>query len=266
MFFPGSIKRNGVLEDAHKFVHAFNGTAEGLDQLFKKSRKKFAAVILCPADTKPFTKKNYKGIVDVAHAHGALVIFDEIKSGFRMALGGAQEVLGVTPDLTTVSKGIANGYPLSAVVGKAKYMKYMPKTPDTGTFAGEGISLAAAEATLLEFKEKDVPGHMAKMGERFIDGLNEIAGKYKMEGAVAYGDPVPAMPRLTWEKGKEISENPAQNYFFQQCCLHGLFFHRWHVAFIMYSLKKKDVDEALDICDYAMAKTKKKFGIKCPGK
>lgn len=261
MWFPGSVERNGVLEDAHEFVHEFGGTAEDLDQLFRESGRKFAAVILCPADTKPFTKENFQGIIDVAHNHGALVIFDEVKTGFRCALGGAQEALGVLPDLTTVSKGMANGYPLGAVVGKREYMELMAKTPNSGTFANEALSMTAGLETLREFKEKNVPGHMAKMGQRLIDGLNEIIARHGMEGPVAYGDPVPAMPRLTWEAGKELVDtNPAQYYFFKQCYCHGLFFHKWHVAFVNYSHKKKDIDEALDICDFAMARTKRKFG------
>ena len=262
MWYPGNVEKNGVLEDAHEFVHEFDGTAEGLDNLFRRSGREFAAVILCPADTKPFTTKNFQGIIDVAHAHGALVIFDEIKTGFRCALGGAQEVLGVTPDLTTLSKGIANGYPLAAVVGKREYMERMPETPDTGTFANEALSMTAALATLQEFKEKDVPGHMGRMGKRLTDGLNDIIAMHKMEGPVAYGDPVPAMPFLTWEKGKTLFENEARNYFFSLCYQYGLFFHKWHVAFVNYSHKERDIDEALDICDLAMAKTKKKFGTR----
>ena len=260
MWFAGSIKQNGVLEDTHEFVHEFGGTAEGLEKLFKESHKEFAAVILCPADTKPFTRENFQEIIDAAHHHGALVIFDEVKSGFRCALGGAQEILGVMPDLTTVSKGMANGYPLSAVVGKREYMEYMPKTPNSGTFASEALSLTAGLATLKEFKEKNVPAHMAEMGQRLINGLNEIVAIHKMEGPIAYGDPVPAMPLLTWEEGKILYDNEAQNYFFSQCYRYGLFFHKWHVAFVNYSHKKKDIDEALDVCDFAMAKTKKKFG------
>ena len=260
MWWPGgNVKTNGVLKEAGDYTLGFDGTAEGLEKLFKKSRKKFACVIFCPADAKPFTKENYQGIIDVAHDHGALVIFDEVKSGFRMALGGAQEVLGVTPDLTTVSKGMANGYPMAAVVGKAKYMKRMPETPNSGTFAGEGVGLTAALATLREFKEKNVPGHMAKVGKRLIDGLNEICENHKMDGVAAYGDPVAAMPRLTWKKGEVLFENEEQNHFFALCYQYGLFFHRWHVAFVNYSHKNKDIDEALDICDFAMAKTKKKF-------
>ncbi len=264
MWFSGTIKTNGVLEDAHKFVLAFDGTAEGLERLFKRSKKKFACVILCPADTKPFTKENFQSIVDIAHRHGALVIFDEVKTGFRTSLGGAQELLGVTPDLTTLSKGIANGYPISAVVGKAQYMKYMPETPNSGTFANSGLGMAAALATITEMKEKNVPAHLNKMGQRFIDGLNEICELYNMDNVIAFGDPVASMPRLAWkdEKGNPVCNaiyNDEQKYFFSQCYRYGLFFHPWHVAFTMYSHKNKDIDEALDICDFVMKKTKRKF-------
>ena len=260
MWFDGSVKTNGVWEGARAVRWDFDGTAEGLERLFKKSRKKFAAVILCPADTKPFTRENYHGIVDVAHDHGALVIFDEIKTGFRCALGGAQELLGVTPDLTTVSKGIANGYPIGAVVGKAEYMDRMPETPDSGTFANEALSIAAALATLQEMQAKDVPDHMQRVGQRLIDGLNEIIDRYDMQGVAAYGDPVPAMPRLTWKAGETLFDYEPQNYFFAQCYQHGLFFHRWHVAFVNYSHRSRDIDEALDICDFAMKKTKRRYG------
>ena len=260
MWFDGSIKTNGVWEGAKEVRWEFDGTAEGLERLFKKSRKEFAAVILCPADTKPFTRENFQGIVDVAHDHGALVIFDEIKTGFRCALGGAQEVLGVIPDLTTISKGMANGYPLGAVVGKAEYLDRMPETPDSGTFANEALSMAASLATLREMQSKDVPGHMQRVGQRLIDGLTEIIERHGMQGVAAYGDPVPGMPRLTWKAGQTLFDSEPQAYFFAQCYRYGLFFHRWHVAFVNYSHKNKDIDEALDICDFAMKKTKNRYG------
>lgn len=258
MWFPGNVTRNGVLEDSHKFIHEFDGSAEGLENLFKKKKVKFAAVILCPADTKPFTTENFQNIIDVAHDHGALVIFDEVKTGFRCALGGAQELLGVTPDLTTVSKGIANGYPIGAVVGKREFMQYMPNTPNSGTFANEALSMTAALETLKEMKEKNVPAHMDEMGRRFISGLNEIISAHKISGAKAYGDPVPAMPRLIWEEDKRGGGNPVHHYFFSQCYRYGLFFHEWHVGFVNYSHKARDIDQALEICDFVMSKTVKK--------
>jgi glutamate-1-semialdehyde 2,1-aminomutase len=249
----------GVPKAAWEVVPPFDGTAEGLARLLRKSRKPFAAVILCPADTRPFTRANYQGIVDVAHKHGALVIFDEVKSGFRMALGGAQEVLGVTPDLTTISKGMANGYPLSALVGKAEYMQRMNEARVAGTFSVEALALAASVATIKELKERNVPAHLARVGQRLIDGLNAICHAHGVEGPLAYPDPVPAMPRFTWKPYTDDFTHPAHKCFFAECHRYGLFFADWHVTFVNYSHKDRDIDEALGICDLAMARTKRKF-------
>lgn len=252
-------RTEGIHEAAWHVVPPFDGTAEGLEELFGKTRQQFAAVILCPADTRPFTTENYQRIIDVAHKHGALVIFDEIKSGFRIAPGGAQELLGVMPDLTTLSKGIANGYPLSAVVGKEETMKRMPETPTAGTFSVEALSIAAAVATLEELKEKKVADHLWKMGQRLIDGLNAICRAHGMEEPKAYPDPVPSMPRFTWKPHTDDFSHPAHQYFFGECYRYGLFFSSWHVTFVNYSHKKRDIDEALEICDFVMGKTRKKF-------
>ena len=245
---------------AWESVLAFDGTADGLDDLFKNIKKKFAAVILCPADTKPFTTENYQGIVDVAHKHGALVIFDEIKTGFRVALGGAQELLGVIPDLTTLSKGMGNGYPISAVVGKAEYMEKICETPTAGTFSVEALAIAASAATIKEVRDKDVPAHLARVGQRLIGGLQKICLDHGMEEARAYADPVPSMIRFTWNsQGGNECNHSAHHYFFSECFRYGLFFCPWHVAFVNYSHQDSDIDEALEICDFVMAKTKKNW-------
>jgi len=253
--------KGGVDTRAWESVHPFDGSAEDLDRMIKKSGEKFAAVIICPADTRPFTKENYQGIIDVAHKHGALAIFDEVKTGFRVALGGAQEYLGVTPDLTTLSKGLGNGYPIAAVVGKAAVMEEWRSTPSSGTFFVEGLSIAASIATLRELKEKNVVPHLYKMGQRLIDGLQRIIDDHQMSEPKVYADPVPSMPRFTWHPNEgNKSEHPAHNYFFEQCIRHGLFFCPWHVTFVNFSHTESDIDEALEICDFAMDKTKRKFG------
>ena len=250
----------GTNPNSWESVLEFDGTGEGLERLFGSTSDKFAAVILCPADTKPFTRENYQSIIDIAHKHGTLVIFDEIKTGFRVAPGGAQELLGVMPDLTTLSKGLANGYPISALVGKAEYMDRFPETPTGGTFNVEALSMAAALATLKELREKNVVDHLWKLGQHLIDGLNKICRDHDMLEAKAYADPVPSMPRFTWspDVNNDMS-HPAHQYFFGECFRYGLFFCPWHVAFINYSHTEKDIDEALDICDYVMAKTKKNW-------
>ncbi|MHB9070969.1 MAG: aspartate aminotransferase family protein [Sedimentisphaerales bacterium] len=250
----------GVHKGSWDPILPFNGTAESLVELFKKTTEKFAAVIICPIDTRPFTKENYQGIIDVAHKHGALVIFDEIKSGFRTALGGAQELLGVTPDITTLSKGMGNGYPISAVVGKAECMEAMATTPSVGTFSVEAMGVTASLETLREMKEKNVVEHLWRVGQRFIDGLNQICKIYQIDEMKAEADPVPSVFKFAWNS--QLANNykePIPNYFFGECLRYGLFLSPWHVGFVNYSHSNKDIDEALDICDFVMAKTKRKF-------
>jgi glutamate-1-semialdehyde aminotransferase len=109
-------------------------------------------------------------------ARGIVLIFDEMWTGFRMATGGAQQHYGVTPDLATFSKAIANGMPLSVLCGRADLMNVLKH--DTfffTTFGGEALSLAAAQATMLELRERDVPAHLWRNGQRVKDGYNGIA-------------------------------------------------------------------------------------------
>jgi glutamate-1-semialdehyde 2,1-aminomutase len=229
--------------------------------LFTVKKVEFAAVILDPAETRPFTTTNFQEIIETAHRHGALVIFDEVKTGFRTALGGVQALFGVMPDLTAISKGMANGYPIAAVVGLSQHMDRMKDIFVSGTFSVESMSMAASLATIQELKEKNVPDHLNRIGQRFIDGLNEICSIRGIEGPLAYADPVPSMPRFKWDPYTEDHSNPAHIFFFSQCMRYGLFFSHWHVSFINYSHQEKDIDEALDLCDFIMAKTKREFNL-----
>jgi glutamate-1-semialdehyde 2,1-aminomutase/spore coat polysaccharide biosynthesis protein SpsF len=99
--------------------------------------------------------------------HGIILVFDEIITGFRYGLGGAQELYGVTPDLATFGKAMANGMPISALVGKREIMKRMEPPNNifySGTFFGETLSIAAAIATIKKLEELDVAGHLLKTG------------------------------------------------------------------------------------------------------
>ena len=109
---------------------------------------------------------------------GIILVFDEMWTGFRMSTGGAQQHYGVTPDLATFSKAIANGMPLSVICGRADLMKVLDK--DTfffTTFGGEALSLAAAKATMQELVEKKVPEFLWQQGAKVKDGYNAIAAE-----------------------------------------------------------------------------------------
>lgn len=108
-------------------------------------------------------------------AHGAVLIFDQVLTGFRLARGGAQEYFGIIPDLSTYAKAIANGYPLAAFGGKYEFMDALDHVIITTTYAGETLSLAAAAATLNVMRTELVHKHIWKQGQKIMDGFDRLA-------------------------------------------------------------------------------------------
>jgi glutamate-1-semialdehyde aminotransferase/spore coat polysaccharide biosynthesis protein SpsF (cytidylyltransferase family) len=155
----------------HKFI--FND-ADSLKSLFKKYPNKFAAVILEPAGLVPTDINFLKTIKKLCKENGTLLIFDEIISGFRINMGGAQLEYGVKPDLSCFGKGIANGYPLSAIVGSKKIMKLMEEIFFSSTFGGETISLAASIATIDKMEKNNVVKKTRLYGKSLIKEINKI--------------------------------------------------------------------------------------------
>jgi glutamate-1-semialdehyde aminotransferase len=122
-------------------------------------------------------KNNFlQELKDLCAANGTLLIFDEMWTGFRVAVGGAQEYFGVTPDLACYSKAFANGMPISLLTGRKDVMElFKEEVFFFTTFGGEALSLAAAVATIGEMIEKNVPAYLAEKGRRLKDGYNELA-------------------------------------------------------------------------------------------
>jgi glutamate-1-semialdehyde 2,1-aminomutase len=119
----------------------------------------------------------------LCEANGTLLIFDEMWTGFRIAIGGAQEYFGVTPDLACYSKAFANGMPISLLTGRREIMElFKEEVFFFTTFGGEALSLAAAVATINEMIEKNVPAYLAEKGRRLKDGYNALARELGIDG------------------------------------------------------------------------------------
>src|SRR5207244_8670291 len=130
-----------------------------LEALFERFPNDVAAVVMEPINTQLPHPGYLEAVRDLAHAHGALLVYDEMVTGFRLANGGAQELFGVTPDLACFGKAIANGMPLSAVAGRRDVMLVFDDIFFSGTFGGETLSLAAADATLRRLVDDQVLDH-----------------------------------------------------------------------------------------------------------
>jgi glutamate-1-semialdehyde 2,1-aminomutase/spore coat polysaccharide biosynthesis protein SpsF len=115
---------------------------------------------------------------------GIVLIFDEIITGFRYSLGGAQELFGVTPDLAAFGKAMGNGMPISAVVGSVKIMKEMEEIFFSGTFGGEALSLAAAIAVIDKMKAKSVIEHLWSKGEELSNQVVKLINKYSLSKVI----------------------------------------------------------------------------------
>jgi glutamate-1-semialdehyde 2,1-aminomutase len=120
-------------------------------------------------------------VKSACHRNGSLLIFDEMWTGFRLALGGAQERFGVQADLMCYSKAIANGMPLAVLAGRADVLRLCEKDVFFfTTFGGETLSLAAARATIRELRDRQVPEYLARQGRRLKSGYNDLAGELGM--------------------------------------------------------------------------------------
>jgi len=118
---------------------------------------------------------------EVCTKNGSLLVFDEMWTGFRIAVGGAQEYFGVNADLACFSKAVANGMPISILTGKKEIMNLLEKDVFFfNTFGGEALSLAAVKATVHEIKEKNVPAYLTKQGKKLKDGYNKLAKELEM--------------------------------------------------------------------------------------
>ena len=145
---------------------------------FREPAGEFAAVVIEPMNIAWPAAGFLEEVAALTRREGAILVFDEVVTGFRLANGGAQELFGVTPDLTALGKGMANGYPLSAVAGRADIMQLMEEMFFSFTMGGEALSLAAAAATLRKVKAHAVPAMLASTGELIRTGTQARIEKH----------------------------------------------------------------------------------------
>jgi glutamate-1-semialdehyde 2,1-aminomutase len=175
---PGVPK--GCTQDT--LVLRFNDVA-GLAEAFTAHGSKIAGVILEPVvgnmGLVTPTKEFLSALRDLTHKHGALLIYDEVMTGFRLALGGAQAIQGVKPDLTVLGKIVGGGLPVGAYGGRADIMKkIMPAGPvfQAGTLSGNPLAMAAGLATLEELRDRPPYAQMEKLGALLEAELKSIPG------------------------------------------------------------------------------------------
>ncbi len=204
------------------------GDLNRLEDFFRLRGDEVAAmVVAAPYHVEPAEIGEYLGRArEITQRHGALLIYDEIVTGFRVALAGVQQLVGVTPDLAVFSKGMANGFPIAAVVGRRDVMQVWTSTPISSTFGGETGSLAAAVAAISEAREKDTTGAIAERG-RWLKRQAEAIGADL--GLRVAGQGFDALPNIVFQDGTPEMARTLQ----RELLLNGVFpyFPIWYISY-----------------------------------
>ena len=186
-WYIGSTSRNlGVPNEVKNLTLKFSyNDFYSLEKIFKKYPNDIAAVILEPMNIEYPRDLFLEKIRKITQKKKSVLIFDETITGFRFSKGGAQKLFGVYPDITTLGKGLANGFPLSVICGKKEIMKLMNEIFYSGTFSGEALSLHAALETLNQISKKNVLKKINNLGNFLIDKLNQIIIKRKLKNIIS---------------------------------------------------------------------------------
>ena len=215
-----------------------------LERVFAENKNQIACVIMEPVAVLQPRDNFLHKVKKLTHRNKAVLIFDEIITGFRLSLGGAQRYFDVIPDLACFGKAMGNGFPISAVVGKKEIMKFFDEVFYSFTFAGEVVSIAAAIATIKELKKKRVISHLWKQGRKVKQGYNSLAKEHNLTG---YTQCMGMPPRtITTFKNKQGEDDLNLKSLFQQECIkRGILSTGGHN--ICFSHSDKDIDYTLKV-------------------
>ncbi|MEN6348809.1 MAG: aminotransferase class III-fold pyridoxal phosphate-dependent enzyme, partial [Syntrophomonas sp.] len=178
-----------------------------------------------------------------AHQKGALFILDETITGFRYAAGGAQELFGISADLVTFGKGLSNGFPLSAICGRADIMKMMNDIFFSFTFGGETLSLAAAKATMTKITREPVIQRMWQQGEKILTGLRELIAEHELESIFSLAG-LPVWSFIIIQDTETYSQWELKTLFMQEMLARGILTLGNHN--ISYSHSDEDISKLLN--------------------
>jgi glutamate-1-semialdehyde 2,1-aminomutase len=218
----------------------FNDVAAAREAIRDRGRQ-LAAVVVEPVVVEEPSREWLDTLRAETQRVGAVLVFDEIKTAFRLAIGGAGERYGVRPDLVVLGKALANGFPLAAVGGRADLMAGATRTWISSTLATEGVALAAARATLEVFEREQVCEHLHRVGTRLLHGLHRLQRKHP--DAVTGVAGVAEMCFLHYAT-EDISRAVALG-----CARRGLLFKRTAYNFVSTAHDDDTIDRTLDTLD-----------------
>ena len=258
--------KGGVPEEISDLTVEFEyGDLNELLEKLEENKDDVACIIITPVGH-PLAKdvitppEGYlEGVRKLADEYNAVLVFDEIRTGFRASIGGAGQRYGVIPDLATFGKAMANGYPISALVGKKKVMKVMEKEVFvSSTYFPNSMEMAASLKCIEIIQRENVIETIWDKGEKFLSKLEEIKNKYEAPVTISG---IPPMPFITFDKVDD-EYKLRRKEFYTQAIRRGLFIQPYHHWYICFRHTDEDLEYALKSIDEAMAYVMEQYPVK----
>jgi glutamate-1-semialdehyde 2,1-aminomutase len=256
-FIGSTVVNAGVPEATTALSRTFAyGDLDELESLFSALPGQIAAVIMETATTAPPPEGFLEGVRELTQREGAVLIFDEMITGFRWHQSGAQAFYGVTPDLATFGKGIANGFSVAALVGRRDIMELGGLRHErprvfllSATHGGETHAIAAARATIAHVREHGVVEHLWAIGEQLQRGLESAARDAGVAGVVSCGG-YPCSPLLSFDgQGSARRSAELRTLFLQEMVSAGIL-----IPYIApsFSHTEADVERTVEAAAHAL--------------
>ena len=246
--------RAGTLSDdrAHQLHYVYND-AESFERTLRAAGDDAAGVFASPYKHDAFvdqeipSREYAQRVRELCDETGALLIVDDVRAGFRLARDCSWSLLGVEPDLSCWGKAIANGHPLSALLGSEKARAAAQRIYATGSFWFSAVPMAAALATLREIRESDYLERTQRLGERLREGLAQRAAAHGY--ALRQTGPV-QMPQILFEDDPDFRKGFCWT---AEAARRGVLLHPWHNMFLCAALTEGDIEKTLAASDEAFA-------------
>jgi len=251
-WYIGATSRNlGVPAAVSALSHAVPySNLAAVEALLAKYPNEFAALILEPAGATEPAPGYLQGLKDLVHRHGTLLVFDEIITGFRWSLGGAQAYYGVAPDLACFGKAMGNGMPISAIVGRADIMRVMEDIFYSATFGGEALSLAAAIATIDKMEREKVTDRLWQFGGDLKRRASDKIAAAGLSAVIALAGAAP-WAILTYKDHPHGSKEAIKTLFLREMIAAGVLVNASHN--ICFAHGDADIERVLAAYDHALA-------------
>lgn len=240
-WYVSTMTRNsGIPKGIQDLTFTFN--YNDIESVAKSIDEDTAAIILEPVVFEEPQNDFLHKLRELCTEKGILLIFDEMWTGFRISLGGAQEYFGIDADMATFSKAVANGMPISVLTGKRKYFHVLEEDVFFfNTFGGETLSLAAAKATIEYMKTNRVPDYLFTMGLMLKNGFNEICQSIGLSSVIATGYPYRTIVQFSEKNGDPLLQKSLVQ---QELIRRGILWSGFHT--LCYSHSEEDIRYTLD--------------------